>query len=98
MEEDNSTQTKIFRWVSWGMNVLGHFLLFNPIIKLLAFIPLIGWLLAGVAVVAAIVFALIWGTLLHFLILAAAWLVYRPLYALLLISAIVGIILLVIFA
>ena len=78
------------------MNVGGHFLLFNPIIKMLAFIPLIGWLLASVVAFAVAIFALIWGTLLHFLILAFAWLVYRPLWALLAIAAIGGTIALII--
>ena len=95
MEKDNETQTKIIRWISWLMNVIGHFLLFNPIIKLLSWIPLVGALLGGIVAFAVGIFALIWGSLLHVLILAAAWLTYRPLYAILLIAAIVGVILLI---
>ena len=35
MEKDLNTMTKWIRWGSWFFNVLGHFLLFSPIIKLL---------------------------------------------------------------
>jgi hypothetical protein len=80
MDKDNEGQTTIIRWVSWLMSVFGHYLLFSPIIKLLSWIPLVGFLLAGILIVAAIIFALVWATFLHFLILAISWLVYRPLF------------------
>ena len=80
MDKDNEGQTTLIRWVSWIMSVLGHYLLFSPIIKLLSWIPLVGFLLAGVLIVAAIIFSLVWATFLHFLILAISWLVYRPLF------------------
>jgi cobalamin synthase len=68
------------------MNVLGHFLLFSPIIKLMAWIPLVGWLLSSILSFAAFLFALVWGTCLHFLILSIAWIVYRPIYGILMLS------------
>lgn len=80
MDTENQQQTSIIRVVSWLMSVLGHYLLFSPIISLLAWIPLVGSLLAGVLALAAIIFALVWATLLHFLIMGVSWLVYRPIF------------------
>lgn len=86
MHESNSATTKCFRYLAWFMNVLGHYLLFSPIIALFAWIPLVGKLLAGVLAVAAFIFSAVWGTLLHFLVLGVSWIVYRPLYGLLLLA------------
>ena len=72
------------------MSVLGHYLLFSPIIALFAWIPLVGGLLSGVIAFAVGVFAFIWATMLHFLIMGVSWLVYRPLFGLLLLSGVVG--------
>ena len=88
MEKDNAGATTLFRWLAWAMSSLGHFLLFMPVIKLLAWIPLVGFLLSKVLAVAAFLFALVWATLLHFTILAVSWILYRPLYALLLLAAV----------
>lgn len=87
MDAGNESTTKCFRILAWFMNVFGHYLLFSPIIALLAWIPLVGSLLAGIASVAAAIFSVVWGSLLHFLVLGVAWIVYRPLYGLLLLSA-----------
>jgi len=54
--------------------------LFTPIIALLAWIPLVGHLLAAILTFAAIIFALLWATILHFLIMAVSWLFYRPVF------------------
>jgi len=86
MEKGNDTSTTIFRWVSWIMSVIGHCLLFSPIIALLNWIPLVGWLLANILSAVVFIFSLIWASTLHFLILGVAWIVYRPLYGLLLLS------------
>ena len=85
----------MFRWLSWLMSVIGHCLIFSPVIHLLAWIPLVGKLLAAVVLFAVIILALVWATMLHFLILGISWLVYRPLYGLLMLSLVaVGIALL----
>ncbi len=68
--------SRIFAWV---LNMIGHFLLFSPIIKLLAWIPLVGWLLAAIIKFAAVIFAVIWGSLMHLVVMCVAWIVYRPL-------------------
>ena len=88
LDKDNEQQTSIIRAVSWLMSVLGHFLLFSPIISLLAWIPLVGSLLAGVLAFAAFIFALVWATLLHFLIMGVSWLVYRPIFGGLLLAGV----------
>ena len=88
LDDNNKSQTSCFRWVSWFMSVFGHYLLFSPIIALFAWIPLVGGLLSGVIAFAAGVFALIWATMLHFLIMGTSWLVYRPLFGLLLLAGV----------
>jgi len=69
------------------MSIIGHFLLFSPIIALLKWIPLVGWLLAGVLSFAAAIFALVWATMMHFLIMGLAWIVYRPIFGICLLAA-----------
>lgn len=88
LDKENEQQTSIIRFVSWIMSVFGHYLLFSPIITLLSWIPLVGFLLSGVLWFAAIIFALVWATLLHFLILAVSWLVYRPLFGVLMLAGV----------
>lgn len=92
LESDNSGQTKMFRWISYIMSVLGHYLLFSPVIKLLAWIPLVGGLISTIVAFAAFLFALVVATCLHFLILSMAWIVYRPLFGLLMLSVTVALI------
>ena len=58
--------------------IFGHYLLFHPIIKLISWIPFVGWLLSTLAAVAAFLFALIVGLTLALLTIAIAWLFYRP--------------------
>lgn len=59
--------------------IIGLFLLFMPVIALLKWIPLVGWLLGGIVSVAAFVFALVVGTVISCLVIAIAWVFYRPL-------------------
>jgi len=72
--------------------VLGHFLLFSPIIALFKFIPLVGWLLGGIASLAAAIFSLLWGSVIHLLVMTAAWIRFRPLFGLLLLTGVAVII------
>jgi hypothetical protein len=46
------------------MSFVGHILLFSPIIGALAWIPLVGHLLAAILTFAAAIFALLWSTIL----------------------------------
>jgi hypothetical protein len=70
------------------MSVIGHYCLFSPIIALFAWIPLVGGLLSGVVAFAAGVFALVWASTLHFLIMGVSWLVYRPLFGILMLAGV----------
>lgn len=96
LDNQNKCTTTCFRWSAWVMMILGHFLLFSPIIALFKWIPLVGWLLGGVLAVAAFVFALLWGTIVHLVILTVAWIRFRPLFGALLLS-IVGIAIVIMF-
>ena len=88
LDSENKSQTTCFRWTSWFMSVLGHYCLFSPIIALFAWIPLVGGLLSGVVAFAAGVFALIWASMLHFLVMGVSWIVYRPLFGILLLAGV----------
>ena len=44
-------------------------------------------MLASILSFAAAIFALLWATILHMLVLSLAWIVYRPLYGFLLLTA-----------
>ena len=61
------------------LEIFGLYLLFSPVIALLKWIPLVGWLLGGIVAVAAFIFALVVGLVLACLVIALAWLFYRPL-------------------
>ena len=69
------------------MSVFGHWLLFSPIIELFKWIPLVGRMLASILSFAAAIFAFLWATTLHMLVMSFAWIVYRPLYGILLLTA-----------
>ena len=66
------------------MLVVGNFLLFSPIIALLKWIPLVGWLLAGIIWIAALIWSFVFGSMLWMITLSAAWIFYRPLFGALL--------------
>jgi hypothetical protein len=78
--------------VAWFLDILGHWLLFAPVITLLKWIPLVGYFLGSIASFAALLFAVVWVTFLHFLLTAVAWIFYRPMYGfvMLLFEAIIG--------
>ena len=68
-----------FRPLGIFLEILGFYLLFTPVIKLLKWIPLVGWLLGGFASIAAALFAIVVGLTLSILVIAIAWLFFRPL-------------------
>lgn len=70
----------MFRVGAWILFCWGTYLLFSPIIALFKFIPLIGWFLANIISFAAIIFALVIGSVMHMLTLTVAWIFYRPLF------------------
>ena len=67
------------RWGGIFLCILGHYLLFAPIINLLNMIPFVGWLLSWIVAVAAVIFAVVVGLTLSVLTIAIAWVFFRPL-------------------
>ena len=80
------TAARIIRPLGIFLTILGLFFLFMPVIKLLQWIPLVGWLLGGVVGIAAFVFALIVGSTVACLVIAIAWVFYRPLIGVLMLT------------
>lgn len=58
--------------------MLGFFLLFSPLVAVLKWIPLIGWLMGYVVQVIAAIVGFFFGGTLACLVLALAWLRFRP--------------------
>ena len=79
MASEIKTAARCIRPTGIILNILGLFLLFMPVISLLKWIPLVGWLLGGIVAVAAFVFALVVGSVIACLVIAIAWVFYRPL-------------------
>jgi hypothetical protein len=88
MQEGNKGTTTCFRWCSWILSVLGHYMLFTPIIRILSWIPLVGALLSKIIAFACIIFALLWASMLHFAVMGVAWIFYRPLFGILMLLAV----------
>ncbi len=88
MEKSNDSTTSVFRLVSWIICVFGFYLLFSPIITLISWIPLIGTLFSYILGFAAFVIALIIGSLTFLTVFALAWIRYRPLLGLLILTLI----------
>ena len=78
----------MFRIVGWLMLFIGIYLLFTPIINVLNWIPLVGWLFASGVSLVALIIAFVFSLIFTFLTIAIAWLYYRPLYGILMIVAI----------
>ena len=81
--------SKILRIVGIVALIAANYMLWMPWIKLLNMIPLVGWLLSGIASFAAFIWSCIVGFNTAIFVIAVAWVFFRPL---------VGICLLVTFA
>ena len=78
------------RFLGWFCSVIGIWIFFAPIASILSFIPLLGGLLSTLASWIALLFGLIVGSVVSFLIITLAWFFYRPLISLVLIVVAVG--------
>jgi hypothetical protein len=74
-----STAAKCFRPLGIVLTIWGNYMLFAPVIKLLKWIPLVGWLLGGIVALAAAIFAFVVGGTVSCLVIAIAWVFFRPL-------------------
>lgn len=88
MEQNNDKTTNIIRLCAWILIVLGFYLFFSPIISLISWIPLIGTLLGYILGFAVFIVAFVLGSLIFFLVFALAWIRYRPLFGILLLTAV----------
>lgn len=70
--------TRMTRILGIVLSVVGLWMIFTPIMAVLSWVPLIGSLLAGVAALASFIFALVVGVTLSLLVIATAWLFFRP--------------------
>lgn len=61
------------------MTIFGIYFLFSPIMATLKFIPLVGSLLSFAVAIAAFIVALVVGLVISCLVIAIAWVFYRPL-------------------
>ena len=62
------------------LEIMGFFFLFSPLIALLSWIPLVGSLLGLAVWIVAAIFSLVVGGTLAILVIALAWMFYRPLF------------------
>ena len=83
------TCSKLNRLLGIVLLIAANYFLWQPWITLLDMIPFVGWLLSGVAAVAAFIWSFIVGLNTAIFVIAVAWVFFRPL---------VGICLLVTFA
>lgn len=82
MEKKERLSTAIFRIFSWIFNILGHFILFIPLISFMNFIPFVAYLLSKMnSTAASFVFSLIYGSAIFSIVLSIKWTFYRPAYA-----------------
>ena len=88
MEINNVRITNAIRLGAWILIILGFYLFFSPIISLISWIPLIGTLLGYILGFAVFIVAFVLGSLIFFLVFALAWVRYRPLFGILLLTAI----------
>ena len=65
---------------------LGTGLLFSPLIAVISWIPFVGWLVANAVSLIAWIFALVFSVTFTSLTIGLAWLYYRPLYGIILLS------------
>lgn len=80
LAESNYSSTLAFRCLAYVMNVIGHILIWSPFATFIEHIPFIGWLLGPLIWFAVCCFSFIWAALLHFTVMAFAWIFFRPVF------------------
>jgi hypothetical protein len=78
LEDQNISSTWGFRLLGFFILYLGIFLLFSPLIYVVRFIPLVGYLLSHGISYIVWVFAFVVAITLTALTIAMAWVYYRP--------------------
>ena len=72
-------------------------MLFSPIINFLNWIPFVGFILGNIFSFAAIIVSVIWGSLLHLIVMCVAWICYRPKIGFIMLAVIICMIYLIFF-
>ena len=72
--------SKINRLLGIVLLIAANYMLWQPWITLLDMIPFVGWLLSGVAAVAAFIWSFIVGLNTGIFVIAVAWIFFRPLF------------------
>lgn len=85
LSEENSTMTWILRFVGWFCMFLGIYMIFYPFILLIGYIPLLGYIGAGLLTIVAFILSIIF----YLVFLVIAWMFARPLLCLIL-AAVIG--------
>lgn len=88
MDDKNDKEVTSTRWCTWITSVIAHFMLFIPILQVISWIPLAGFLLAKMFALAFVIFAFIWATMIHMIIMACSWIFYRPKFAMMMFAGI----------
>jgi len=78
IKESSGTQTWLFRAVGWGAMLIGFMLLFSPIFSLLDLIPLVGSFLSSAVTLVVFIVAFVLTLAISTLVIALAYLLYRP--------------------
>lgn len=78
-EKNLELANKVIRPLGIVLTILGLYFIFAPVIAMLKFVPLVGYMLASVASFAAILFAIIVGGTASCFTIALAWIFFRPL-------------------
>jgi hypothetical protein len=78
IKEQSGTQTWFFRAVGWAMMLIGFMLIFSPIFSLLDLIPLVGSFLSSAVTLVVFIVAFVLTLTISFLVIALAYLLYRP--------------------
>ena len=76
----------MFRFLGVFLAVAGLYLIFTPLILMMKWIPLVGFLLGHITALAAALFAFVIGVTMSVLVMSIAWLIFRPMVALSLLS------------
>ena len=90
LSEENSTMTLILRFVGWLCMFFGIYMIFYPFILLIGYIPLLGYIGAGLLTIVAFILSIIF----YLIFLVIAWMFARPLLCLIL-TAVIGLFILI---
>lgn len=96
-EAKNGIRVNVLRFVGFLLMMFGIYLLFSPLLTTISWIPLVGYFMKHALSMVVWIFAFLVAGVFSLLTIAIAWLYYRPVLAILLISGIAGTVYLIMF-